>query len=63
MVAIKANIHNKPEKGFTRKYVICSVVDGELWYYGEDNDLNRVKDICKNQFVSMCYFEIKYNET
>ena len=62
MSTIKADIHNGPDGGFTRKYVICSVVDGELWYYGEDNDLTRVKKICRDQLVNKCYFEVDYHD-
>ena len=57
MKTIRANIHGLVDE-LRGKYVICTVIDGELWYYGQDDDLGKVKKICKDKLMNRCYFEI-----
>ena len=56
MKTIRANIHGLADE-LRGKYVICTVIDGELWYYGQDDDLGKVKKICKDRLMNRCYFE------
>jgi len=56
---IKAEVHNIT-KDLHAKYIVCSVVDGELWYYTQSDDLEKVKRACRDELVNKCYFEVDY---
>lgn len=38
-------INNLPDYAKNYKFIVCSEVDNELWFYGAYNDYNRAIDI------------------
>lgn len=38
-------INNMPATADNYKYIIVREVDGEMWYYGADNDRNRANEV------------------
>ena len=41
------DIKNLPDYAKQYKYVIVTIVDGELWFYGAYNDFNKATDVIK----------------
>lgn len=40
---IQIRVNNLPEE--TRGYIVCSVIDNELWYYGCYQEEERAKEV------------------
>lgn len=38
-------IKNLPTTATNYRYIIAREVDGDLWYYGADNDRNRANEV------------------
>ncbi len=38
-------IHNIPLHAYDYKFIIFRIVDGDLWYWGADNDPNKAANI------------------
>ena len=54
-------IHNMPLHAYDYKFIIFRTVDGDAWYWGADNDLDRAARIAAEIGGSWCYTEDAMN--
>ena len=44
-ININIKVNNLPETYKNYNYIICNLVEGNLWYYGADNDIKKLEKI------------------
>ena len=40
-------INNMPRDTFKYKYIIAKAVEGQIWYFGADDDQSRAEEVAK----------------
>lgn len=50
LYACTLRINNLPDNESYRKYryIVLNAVEGEIWYYGADNNYDKAREVAKN---------------
>ena len=59
-ILVIAMIHNLPSNYNDYNYLLCNVVDGEMWFYSADNDIKILKKIVEENkpYLNQIIFEL-----
>lgn len=59
-INVNIKVNNLPETYKNYNYIICNLVEGNLWYYGADNDIKKLEKIKEEnkEYLNQIIFEL-----